>query len=198
MTIHAGGDGSEPSRRDRLVLAAAQAFAAVGFQRATVPQIAEAAGVSTGLLYRHFAGKAALAQAIVEQDRERTRGAIEELVAGVPDARAALRLLIEEGTAMAAADPDACALVAEIAAESRRDPVIRSTVIAADDATTTLVADLIRRAGTPLDPQAGAVLVLSALDGFAIRVAVEPGWDPRPAASALVTALGLDRTADVR
>ena len=64
---------TEPSRRDRLTSAAAELFAERGFHRATVPAIAERAGVSVGLLYRYFPSKTALAQAIVEADRDATR-----------------------------------------------------------------------------------------------------------------------------
>ena len=44
-------------RRERLVEAATGVFAERGYEGARVEQIADAADVSPGLLYRHFEGK---------------------------------------------------------------------------------------------------------------------------------------------
>jgi len=54
--------------RQRILQAAAQCFAASGFSRTTVEQIAASAGVSKGIVYHHFHGK----EPILEALRERT------------------------------------------------------------------------------------------------------------------------------
>ena len=51
-------------RREAIVTAAAPLFAAKGFDAVTTREVAEAAGVSEALLYRHFDNKAALYEAI--------------------------------------------------------------------------------------------------------------------------------------
>lgn len=51
-------------RREAIVVAAAPLFAAKGFDAVTTREVAEAAGVSEALLYRHFDNKAALYEAI--------------------------------------------------------------------------------------------------------------------------------------
>jgi AcrR family transcriptional regulator len=51
-------------RREAIVIAAAPLFAAKGFDAVTTREVAEAAGVSEALLYRHFDNKAALYKAI--------------------------------------------------------------------------------------------------------------------------------------
>jgi AcrR family transcriptional regulator len=51
-------------RREAIVEAAAPLFAAKGFDAVTTREVAEAAGVSEALLYRHFDNKAALYEAI--------------------------------------------------------------------------------------------------------------------------------------
>src|SRR5688572_13557528 len=51
-------------RREAIVMAAAPLFAAKGFDAVTTREVAEAAGVSEALLYRHFDNKAALYGAI--------------------------------------------------------------------------------------------------------------------------------------
>lgn len=56
--------------RQRILHAAAQCFAASGFSRATVEQIAAAAGVSKGIVYHHFRGKEVILEALREQTLE--------------------------------------------------------------------------------------------------------------------------------
>jgi len=51
-------------RREAIVMAAAPLFAAKGFDAVTTREVAEAAGVSEALLYRHFDNKAAIYAAI--------------------------------------------------------------------------------------------------------------------------------------
>ena len=53
-------------RRDQLVAAATEVFAERGFEGARVEQIADAADVSPGLLYRHFEGKQELYTEILQ------------------------------------------------------------------------------------------------------------------------------------
>jgi AcrR family transcriptional regulator len=53
--------------REQLLEAAARVFARHGFNGASVPQIAEAAGVSTGAIYSNFSGKEELFLAMMER-----------------------------------------------------------------------------------------------------------------------------------
>lgn len=55
---------SAEARREAIVQAAAPLFADKGFDAVTTREVAEAAGVSEALLYRHFESKAALYEAI--------------------------------------------------------------------------------------------------------------------------------------
>lgn len=57
---------SAGERREAIVAAAAPLFAAKGFDAVTTRDVAEAAGVSEALLYRHFDNKAAIYTAIQE------------------------------------------------------------------------------------------------------------------------------------
>lgn len=61
---------SSPSRsersRQRILHAAGEKFASVGFAKATVDDIARAAGVSKGLVYVNFNGKEELLEAVLE------------------------------------------------------------------------------------------------------------------------------------
>ncbi len=68
--------------RERLLRAAADVFAAQGFDGTRVAGIAAAAGVSNGALYAHFASKADL---LVDALRTHGRGPLADVFAAEPD-----------------------------------------------------------------------------------------------------------------
>lgn len=57
----------EPDRRDSILDAATTVFAEGGFGRTTTNDLAQAAGVSPALLYRHFPSKEALHKAVLQR-----------------------------------------------------------------------------------------------------------------------------------
>ncbi len=70
------------SRRDLIVAAAIPLFARKGFAGTTTREIAEAAGVSEALVFKHFDNKTTLYNAIVQQfkDTNPTFEAVRELL----------------------------------------------------------------------------------------------------------------------
>ncbi len=67
-------------RREALLTAAARVFARMGFE-APLEEIAREAGVGRGTLYRNFADRFALAEALLEQEVDRLQAAAEQLTA---------------------------------------------------------------------------------------------------------------------
>jgi AcrR family transcriptional regulator len=59
--------GRAARKRQRILDAAGQCFAANGFGKTTVEEIAMAAGVSKSLIYNHFRGKDELLEAVLER-----------------------------------------------------------------------------------------------------------------------------------
>jgi TetR/AcrR family transcriptional regulator len=59
-----------PDRRRQLLEAALEAFSRKGFEGATTKEIAEAAGVTEGVVFRHFPSKQALYAAVLEHQDE--------------------------------------------------------------------------------------------------------------------------------
>ena len=160
-----------------------------GLRAATVVEIAAAADVSVGLLYRYFPGKAELAAAIVDRDRDETVAAVSSLNE-LDDPRAALALLIEGWMDVALSDRAACVLVGDMAAEAGREGVIAAAAISHETAVVGAVTALVARAGRPgIDPEAVAVLLVSALDGLTMRVGISPAFDPASSLEALLVAL---------
>ncbi|HWN98924.1 MAG TPA: TetR/AcrR family transcriptional regulator, partial [Blastocatellia bacterium] len=73
---------SGPNRRQQIVAVAAELFARKGFSGTTTKEIAEGAGVSEAIIFRHFASKETLYAAIldykVKQGTERMKAQLEE------------------------------------------------------------------------------------------------------------------------
>lgn len=70
--------------RDRLLSSAAKVFAERGFERASVDEIAAAAGLSKGTLYWNFNSKEDLFEALLEEHIDRRARAIMEMTEGAP------------------------------------------------------------------------------------------------------------------
>jgi AcrR family transcriptional regulator len=173
------------STRDRWISAAERVFARRGLHAATVAEIATDAGLSVGLLYRYFPGKTELAVAIVERDREQTVATIDE-VASVTGSRAALEVLIDGWLDEALEHRALSALVADISAEAGREGALAVAALRHERDVVDAVAGIVARAAAPtVDATAVAVLLVSALDGLTMRLAIDHGFDPRPSVEAL-------------
>jgi len=94
-----------PSTRDRLLAAAAEEFAARGFDGTKVDRIARRARVNKAMLYYHFRSKAALFREIVGAQFRAVAGAVEDVRAagGAPEAQ--LRQFAETMARQALARP---------------------------------------------------------------------------------------------
>src|SRR5580698_8735326 len=77
--------------RERLLLAAADAFAERGYEGTRVADIARAAGVSSGAMYAHFASKADLLVAALKAHGRRQ---LADLLAADPDRSVTEMLLV--------------------------------------------------------------------------------------------------------
>ncbi|MFD2672534.1 TetR/AcrR family transcriptional regulator [Marinicrinis sediminis] len=113
----------EQDAKQRILLAARKCFAAYGFDRTSVRQICEEAGVNVALVSYHFGGKENLFYALFEayfpkkEEAERMK---------VEDPVGAVKLLIEEITRMRIHYPELISLLQqEIALMSPRIPIIR-------------------------------------------------------------------------
>lgn len=101
-----------PDRRDHIVAAAATAFSERGFHGTKLSQIADAAGVSTPALYRHFANKSDLLGEVTRSMSLRTQAALAAVEADPDDPAAELAALID-------------AFVAHVLAERKHSDIYR-------------------------------------------------------------------------
>ncbi|MCU0493238.1 MAG: TetR/AcrR family transcriptional regulator [Chloroflexaceae bacterium] len=164
-----------PERTQQLLEAAATCFARRGFHPTTMDEIAREAGVSAGLIYRHFASKEDLIAALVEQYYQAEQAYVAEL-GRQSSLTAALDQFLSPATGELSPRTEGL-LSAEIVAEALRNPRIEALVRAGDDAVfealVVLFADAQARGEAPpaLAPALAAELVLMLREGLRLRAA---------------------------
>ncbi len=96
--------GSDPAKRARLLETAAEEFARVGYERASIDTIALRAGVAKGTVYLYFMNKAHLFLGVL--DAVQARLATQESACSPTDPAGALREFIHRHLVLADASPD--------------------------------------------------------------------------------------------
>jgi TetR/AcrR family transcriptional regulator, cholesterol catabolism regulator len=84
-----------PQRREQLIGVATRLFAKHGFDATTTASIAEAAGVTEPILYRHFKSKQDLFVAIVRSTSQQTIQEWEDLIADIADPAERIRVIAQ-------------------------------------------------------------------------------------------------------
>ena len=106
---------SRSEARERILAAALEAFAELGFEGARTRAIATRAGVPLGLLQYHFGGKPKLWRAAVDRAFAVLRGGLDNVLAdpGLADDRERLGLLIRAYVQFVAGNPEFVRLMHE-------------------------------------------------------------------------------------
>ncbi|HEX2139965.1 MAG TPA: TetR/AcrR family transcriptional regulator [Woeseiaceae bacterium] len=171
-------------QRERILKAARSCFVKHGFRTASMAKIAEAAGMSPGLIYRYFDGKNAIILAIIEQQLEDAR---KDIAALAPDVDL-VPLFEQLFTDWQRGDCELMnpALLLEMTAEATRDPQIAQALAAADRVTGSDLNDWLRkmaenegRTPSSRDIAARSFLLRCLLGGLALRAIREPELDPQ-------------------
>ena len=172
---------AEQSGRNRALLLAAarKVFLERGYHGASVDQIADAAGFSTGVVYSQFGGKADLFLALLEaRIAERAAGnarAVEGLAGD-----AGLSRLLAHAASVDRAEPEWGLLVIEFRVHAARDPELGRRYAAVHQRTLAgmerAVTGLYQRAGQtpPLPPADLARLLVAVGAGARLEQAAEP------------------------
>ncbi len=85
-----------PQRREQLMEVASKLFARLGYDATTTAAIADAAGVTEPILYRHFESKQEMFVAIVKAVSEQTMNHWQEIIAGLTDPAQQIRQVSAE------------------------------------------------------------------------------------------------------
>jgi AcrR family transcriptional regulator len=134
---------SSEQTRERILLAARECFARVGYERATNQEIAAAADVTAAAMYRHFESKGALWAAVVREcNAEMTpmlRGAIE----GATGIAAALRAMIAEALKTTDRVLTAARFLALVPVEMQRHPELKTRILSDPGEVFTVLTSLV-------------------------------------------------------
>lgn len=176
-------------RRSQIVAAAAGCFAAKGFHQTSMQEVCEAAGMSPGALYRYFASKDAIIEAMANEERAETADLLKHLRAApnIVDGLSSIAAAIVDTLG----DPEYGRLTIEIAAEATRNPKVAAIFARNEAELQRALIDALRRgqdAGnvdSELDVEAAVALVLALLGGIAGRAAFDPDVPPPRLARAL-------------
>ena len=176
---------TEQSERNRALLLAAarRVFLERGYHGASVDQIADAAGFSTGVVYSQFGGKADLFLALLEARISERAAGNAQAAEGLAGDEGIARLL-EHAASVERAEPEWGLLVIEFRVHAARDPQLGLRYAAAHQRILTgmeqAVTGLYQRAGQPppLPPADLARLLVAVGVGARLEQAADPGSSP--------------------
>jgi AcrR family transcriptional regulator len=179
-------------RRRQILDAACDCVRRSGFHGASMAEIAAAAGVSVGQIYRYFENKEAIVAAIVDKDLAEMHAKF----AGLEESGPRFVDSIVSGCSHAVDrnyDPDRAALLLEVLAEAARNPRVQAVVAQGDAVERGLVRKMLMRAlpgGLPDAEMAGRGEVLMMLfDGMVMRSVSHPGGDRAAICAVLASTL---------
>jgi AcrR family transcriptional regulator len=170
----------DEERRAHILEAAERAFVAYGFHAATMNQVADAAGMSAGNLYRYFPSKEAIVEGLCERDQAERSQAFAEL-AGAHDLQTAMRAALDEHVLGCA--PEKARMILEIWAEAGRNPRVAEFGRRLDRDVIDGLASLFDMAKTcgaadpSVDSRFAASVMFTLVAGLFKRKAVEPDFD---------------------
>lgn len=190
-TVHETGQ-----TRQRILDGAHRAFQAGGYRATSVPEIAAAAGVSVGLIYRYFPSKDELFLAVCQAETDRHMNELAAALARIEDPRARLRAAVDRFVDSLVADHWGAITIAAWA-EADRDPRVRDMLLRLCDQYRGFAAMFVRDAITrgeanpDLDVEAVSLGAALLLHGVVAHEAEHgAGFDPDQARRALIGLLG--------
>ncbi|TCV97786.1 TetR family transcriptional regulator [Luteibacter rhizovicinus] len=172
------------AQRERILAAAQQCFVRYGFHAASIANIAEAADMSAGLIYRYFPNKSAIVLAIIEQQTE-----IElEDIRALGESTDLTEALVEAFAHWSHPKPDMrmmnAALFLETSAEATRDAQVAEAIQQADDVGCAEFCAWLERppeqGGMGMAPELSyrrSLVFLCLMEGLAVRAARDPKMD---------------------
>ena len=187
---------AEQSGRNRALLLAAarKVFLKRGYHGASVEQIADEAGFSTGVVYSQFGGKAELFLALLEARIAERAAGNARAVAGLAGDQGIARLL-EHAASTDRAEPEWGLLVIEFRVHAARDPELGRRYAEAHQRTLAgmeqAVMDLYQRSAVPppLPPADLARLLVAVGAGARLEQAAVPGSSPMTQLAGLLARL---------
>ncbi|KPC84528.1 MULTISPECIES: TetR/AcrR family transcriptional regulator [Streptomyces] len=173
------------ARRRHIINAAAELFAAKGFERTTTAEICKAAGMSAGNLFHYFPNKRAIFHAVFEDEEHDGATKAERLAAArtADDPWTAL-LDIVDLLAAPAAEPLVPALAMEAMIQAYRDPELEALLSRDNDEERSTITGLLHDAAAAdridptLDPDDTAAWIMALIAALYTSAATDPSFTP--------------------
>lgn len=179
---------SPESRRQQILDAACERVRQSGFHGASMADIAKAAGLSVGQIYRYFENKEAIIAAIVAQDLAEMRDKFDEMESRPGSLSDAIDDQLPEAIDKCF-DPRRAALALEVVAEAARNPKVAAIVRAADQQERELARTMMERDRKPEWSEAEFLdrceVVGMLFDGLLMRGVNHPDLDREALAAVL-------------
>jgi len=167
-------------RRASIVDAAMEVFAEVGYQRATMAEVARRVGVSEPVIFQNFGSKAAVFAAALQEATGRMTAALKEQAAASGSVAAWLTEFLGPGPLTRSHARDTHHVLFADAMSHSGDPVVRDAIRRAHRTVARTLAGLLARGQVEggvwpdLDPPTGAWWLLSFLASRGFREATMP------------------------
>jgi AcrR family transcriptional regulator len=132
--------------RQRIIGEATRIFARKGFYGASIAQLAQAAGITKGAIYHHFADKEALFLAVIEQVRSDWERGVAHDVMRTPDARSRLQVLFDNHTRLIGENEAMCLIMTSLVSEmAELSPTLAAAVKGLYDAFAVFITQIIKK-----------------------------------------------------
>jgi AcrR family transcriptional regulator len=180
------------ARRQQILDAACDCVRQAGFHGASMAEIAKAAGLSVGQIYRYFENKEAIIAAIVAQDLAEMREKFAEMESRPGDLLDAMTEHLPEAVDKCF-DLRRASLTLEVLAEASRNPKVAAILQAADAQERVYAQAMLDRSRKPewsdAEFQARCEAVGLLFDGMVIRAVNHPDTDREPLARVLIATI---------
>jgi len=184
---------SREERRQQILDATLRCVRRSGFHGASMADIASEAKMSVGVIYRYFANKEAIIEAIVANDLAEMRAKFAEWDQTPDSDLLDIMLQTVEFAIEHKYGPDNSALALEVLAEAARNPRVAAIVQAADIQERELGRQLCARLNPGCDPkrlEARGEVIGMLFDGMMIRAISNPSMDRKTLVSDLREVMG--------
>jgi TetR/AcrR family transcriptional regulator, fatty acid metabolism regulator protein len=173
----------ETARRAQIVAAAIDTIAELGYGQASLARIAEAAGISKGVISYHFGGKDELIKALVADLIAKAEAYIRPRIDAESTGSGVLRAYIESSVIFLRDNRSHVIAIVDIALNARAADGSRLYDASINDVSVAATQQLLAHFQSvgefraDFDPFAMAVAIRSAIDAVAPRLARDPGFD---------------------
>lgn len=167
-------DQLRETSKERIEQAAMELFAHNGYGNTSISQIAQAAGISKGLMYNYYEGKEALLKAILQKGFDLGESMISEgreMATGGPEE--VLRFIVEVSFAEVVRNPEYWKLLTSLAFQDEVMKAVAPEVEVQKQKHIGMGVELFRQLGYP-NPLEHALLLGACLDGVLMHYILSP------------------------